>query len=154
MPLLLALEATTGLPTDCLFQRETFLGYVVVPYYPRNEQVPVTECPLKPCARSRFSWHVCSLSAVKEGGDFISTSYLLCPDNPLQYAGLPVPQLWILYFLVTVHFTAFNSTFQPSSTLSLLWWYICNSFSHSLQANLIKTNHHKDIKQHHKTVNS
>lgn len=87
------------------------------------------------------------------GGDFISTSYLLsCPDSPLQNAGLPAPQLWILYFLVTVHFTAFNSTFQPSSTLSVLWWYICNNFSHSLQAKLIKTYHHKDFKQHHKTV--
>lgn len=90
---------------------------------PGNEQVPVTECPLKPCARSCDTMQglyvlagmvlfvdcfICS----KDGRYFISTSYLLsCPDNPLQNAGLPSPHLWILYFLVTVHFTAFNSTF-------------------------------------------
>lgn len=119
---------------------------------PRNEQVPVPECPLKPCARScdtvqglhdlagmLFFCVDCFICSKGGGGDFISTSYLLsCPDNPLQNAGLPAPQLYILYFLVTVHFTAFNSTFQPSSTLSVLGWFIYNSFSYSLQAKLIK----------------
>lgn len=44
MPLLFALEATTGLPTSP--------GQVAVPNSPGNKQVPVTECSLKP--RPRF----------------------------------------------------------------------------------------------------
>lgn len=155
MPLLLAVEATTGLPTDCFLQRENSLArwwYPTPPPSPEKWASPsalVSTETVRSFLRHRaraswLNWYVffcvdCFICSKGGGGDFISTSYLLsCPDSPLQNAGLPAPLLWILYFLVTVHFTAFNSTFQPSSTLSVLWWYICNSFSHSLQQNLLK----------------
>lgn len=47
-------------------------------------------------------------------------------------------QLWILYFRVTVHWTAFNSTFQPSSTLSVYGEISAIAFHTVYKQNLLK----------------
>lgn len=65
---------------------------------PRNEQVPVTECPLKPCARSCYTVQ----GLYDLAGMVIFVDCLICSKGGGILYQLAL-QLWILYFLVTVH---------------------------------------------------